>query len=121
MGSLALLGVEDAALTGAPLPAVRPAGRVDAMGQSVQSELAPAKMLGLVQWLWTRERAEQGAGKQWKWPEGQDLLAEALLGHSCGAPPSAPAALLPQAAPPPSRGWGSSSLLQPACVVFSAR
>ena len=61
MGSLALLGVEDAALTGASLPAVRPAGRVDAMGQSVQSELAPAEMLGLVQWLWTRERAEQGA------------------------------------------------------------
>ena len=96
MGSLALLGVEDAALTGAPLPAIHPAGRVDAMGQSVQSERAPAEMRGLVQWLWTRERAEQGAGRQWRWPEGQDLLAEALLGRSCGAPPTpAPAGTLP--------------------------
>lgn len=79
MGSLALRGMEDVALTGTPLPAVRLVGRVDTAGESEQPELAPAETLGLVRGFgW--ERAEQGAGRHWGWPEGQDLLAEVLLG-----------------------------------------
>lgn len=106
IGSLALLGLEDAALTGAPLPAVRPAGSVDAAGESVQCELVLAETLSLVCWLWTGEgRAggrpavgvARGAGPAGRGSPGMRLR------------PLPWAALLPRATPLPSRGWGSSS------------
>ena len=106
IGSLALLGLEDVALAGAPVPAVRPAGRVGAAGESVQRELVLAETLSLVWWLWMGEgRAggrqavgvAQGAG-----PAGRGSPGTRLR-------PLPWAALLPWATPLPSRGWGSSS------------
>lgn len=98
--------MEDVALTGVPLPAVRLAGSVDAAGESVQCELVLAETLGFVWWLWTGEGrvggreavgVAPGAG-----PAGRGSPGTRLR-------PLPWAAFLPRATPLPSRGWGSSS------------